>query len=156
MSGIAFIVAYLAYASTNNIKILWIEMELFSFFFISWVDASHVYMHALSVCCFHNLINTQTFWRMLTAPVVLCAVIKVPLQWCNQFGRVWRKRCWKARLGVCVCVWPCVCVYDFLLSFFSLRCQWIEHYLLAYMSVDNNWKNELMSNSLHIVFAHLC
>ena len=40
------------------------------------VDASHVYLRAWALGCFHSLISTKTFRRALTAPVDSCAQIK--------------------------------------------------------------------------------
>ena len=45
-------------------------------FFLPGVDASHVYMRARALGCFHSLITTQTFRRALTASVDNCAEIK--------------------------------------------------------------------------------
>ena len=44
-------------------------------FFLPGVDASHVYMRAWALGCFHN-ISTRTFRRALTASVDSCAEIK--------------------------------------------------------------------------------
>ena len=41
-------------------------MELFV---LPRVDVSHVYVHAWVLGCFHSLISTQTFRRVLTALV---------------------------------------------------------------------------------------
>ena len=49
-------------------------MELF--FFYRGMDASHVYMCAWALGCFHSLISTQTFRRVLTALVDSCMAIK--------------------------------------------------------------------------------
>ena len=35
-------------------------------YFSPGVDASHVYMGAWALGCFHSLISTKTFWRVLT------------------------------------------------------------------------------------------
>ena len=52
------------------------ETELF-FFFLSGVDAPHVYVGAAwALGCFHSLISTQTFGRALAASVDSCAEIK--------------------------------------------------------------------------------
>ena len=45
-------------------------------FFLPGVDAPHVYMHDWALGCFHSLISTQTFQRVLTAPVDSRAEIK--------------------------------------------------------------------------------
>ena len=44
--------------------------------FLPGVDASHVYVRAWALGCFHSHISTQTFWRALTASVDSCAEIK--------------------------------------------------------------------------------
>ena len=45
-------------------------------FFLPMVDASHVYVCAWVLGCFHNPISTQTFRRALTALVDSCTEIK--------------------------------------------------------------------------------
>ena len=45
-------------------------------FILPGVDASHVYVGALALGCFHSLISTQTFWRALTVSVDSCMEIK--------------------------------------------------------------------------------
>ena len=47
-----------------------------SLFFLPGVDASHVYVRARALGCFHSLIITKTFRRELTASVDSCAEIK--------------------------------------------------------------------------------
>ena len=48
-----------------------------SFFFLPGVDASHVYVRAWALGCFHShIISTQTFRGALTASVDSCAEIK--------------------------------------------------------------------------------
>ena len=47
-----------------------------NFFFLPGVDASHVYVRASALGCFHSLFSTQTFRRALTASVDSCAVVK--------------------------------------------------------------------------------
>ena len=49
---------------------------IFFFFLTPGVVASHVYVRASALGCFHGLISTQTFWRALTASVDSCAEIK--------------------------------------------------------------------------------
>ena len=49
-----------------------VETELF----LLGVDASHVYVRARVLGCFHSLISTETFRRALTASVDSCAQIK--------------------------------------------------------------------------------
>ena len=61
-------------ASTNKTEIVSIKMELFlkkeKKKKQTVADVSHVYMHATwMLCCFHGFINTQTFWKTLTALV---------------------------------------------------------------------------------------
>ena len=75
ISDICFITDHVAYASSNKTKIVCMETEL-SFFLLPGVDASHVYMHAWALGCFHSLISTQTFWRALTASMDSCVEIK--------------------------------------------------------------------------------
>ena len=82
------------------------------------MDASHVYVHAWALGCFHSLIGTQTpstglphpsleegagkrwsecdqypnrFRRALTASVDSYTEIKVPFSGVTKSGRVWRK-----------------------------------------------------------------
>ena len=50
---VSFIAANKVYTSTNKTTIVWIEMELF-FFFLPGVDASHVYVGAWALGCFHS------------------------------------------------------------------------------------------------------
>ena len=60
--------------------------------FLSGVDASHVYVRAWALGCFHSLISTKTFGRALTASVDSCAEIKeCPFNGVTKSGRVWRK-----------------------------------------------------------------
>ena len=81
--SVCFKTDHVAYASSNKTKIVWIETELS---FLPGVDASHVYVRAWALGCFHSHISTQTFWRELTASVDSCAEIKS-----GPSGRVWRK-----------------------------------------------------------------
>ena len=100
----SFIAANKVYTSATKTTIVSIETELFfSFLFLAGVDASHVYVRALALGCFHSHISTQTpstglrhlsfnwrkapesgarsvistqnFWRALTASVDSCAEI---------------------------------------------------------------------------------
>ena len=49
----------------------------FSFLiFLPWVDASHVYVGAWALGCFHSLISTQTFRKALTGSADNYAEIK--------------------------------------------------------------------------------
>ena len=54
-----------------------------NFFFLPGVDASHVFVGAWALCCFHNLTSTQTFGGRWTA----ARRWRVPLEWRNQ---IWR------------------------------------------------------------------
>ena len=45
-------------------------------FFLPGVDAPQVYMRAWMLSCFHSIISTQTFQRVLTASVDSCAETK--------------------------------------------------------------------------------
>ena len=61
-------------------------------FFLLRVDASHVYVRAWVLGCFHSLIGTRTFRRALTTSVDSCAEIKeCPFSGVTRSGRVWRK-----------------------------------------------------------------
>ena len=74
-------------------------------FILPRVDASHVYMCAKALGCFHSLISTQTFQRALTASVDSCTEIKsapsLALLNLAEFGG----RCQEVVL-------ECVCIYD--------------------------------------------
>ena len=77
--GVSFIASNKVYTSTNKTTIISIETELFffsSFFFLPGVDASHVYVGAWALGCFHSHISTRTFRRALTASLDSCAEIK--------------------------------------------------------------------------------
>ena len=52
------------------------SFELRRNFILPGVDASHVYVRAWALGCFHSLISTQIFRRALTASVDSCAEIK--------------------------------------------------------------------------------
>ena len=73
ISDICFITDHVAYASLNKTKIVWIEMELS---FLPEVDTPHVCVCAWALGCFHSLISTQTFRRVLTMLVDSCTEIK--------------------------------------------------------------------------------
>ena len=62
----------------------------FPFLFLPKADVPHVYVRAWTLCCFHSLIGTPTFWRVL---VDGCAEIKTecPFSGRTNSGRVWRK-----------------------------------------------------------------
>ena len=74
--GVSFIAANKFYTSTNKTTIVWIEMELF---LLPRVDASHVYMRAWALGCFHSHISTQTFRRVPTPSVDSSAEVKSAL-----------------------------------------------------------------------------
>ena len=46
------------------------------FFFFFFLPGVNVYVHAWVLCCFHSLISTQTFRRVLNASVYSCTEIK--------------------------------------------------------------------------------
>ena len=71
--GVSFIAANKVYTSTNKTTIVRIKTELF---FLPGVDASHVYVRALALGCFHSRISTRTFQRALTASLDSCMEIK--------------------------------------------------------------------------------
>ena len=73
ISDVCFITDHVAYASSNQTKIILIKTVLF---FLPGVDAPHVYVRAWALGCFHSLISTQNFWRALNASVDSCAEIK--------------------------------------------------------------------------------
>ena len=75
---VSFIAANKVYTSINKTTIVWIETELFFFFFniLPGVDVSHVYVGAWALGCFHSHISTPTFWRALTMSVDSCVEIK--------------------------------------------------------------------------------
>ena len=57
------------------------------------MDASHAYVRAWALGCFHSHISTQTFRRALTASLDSCEEIKIecPFSGVNKSGKVWRK-----------------------------------------------------------------
>ena len=69
----SFIAANKVCTSTNKTTIVSIDPELFS---LPGVDASHLFVGAWALGCFHSHISTQTFWGALTASVDSCAEIK--------------------------------------------------------------------------------
>ena len=73
--GVSFIAANKVYTSTNKTTIVWIETELFS---LPGVDASHVYVRALTLGCFYSHISTRTFRRAMTTSLDSCAEIEYP------------------------------------------------------------------------------
>ena len=93
MSGVSLLTTRVAYASTNKTKIDWIETEHVS---LTVADAPHVYVRAWTLCCFHSLIRTQTFRRVLTASVIRSACPFSGLTNAGEFGgrcRKWRAEC---------------------------------------------------------------
>ena len=69
----SFTAANKVYTSANKTTTVCIETEPF---FLPGVDASHVYVRALALGCFHSHISTQTFRRVLIVSVDSCAEIK--------------------------------------------------------------------------------
>ena len=80
------------------------ESRRIFYLFLPGVDASHVYVRAWALGCFHSL--TQTFRRALTASVDSCVEIQIecPFGGVTKSGRVWRKvpekRCWECDKAV--------------------------------------------------------
>ena len=68
--------------------------------FLPWVDASHVYVRAWVLGCFHSLISTRTFRRALTASADSCAEIKSAPSVAQLNLAEFGGRCRKAMLGV--------------------------------------------------------
>ena len=61
-------------------------------FFLSGVDAPHVYVHAWAIGCFHSLISTQTFSEGTDrVGGQLCGDKECPFSGITKSGRVWRK-----------------------------------------------------------------
>ena len=54
-------------------------------FILHGVDASHVYVRARALGCFHSLISTRTFRRVLRGDK------ECPFSGVTKSGRVWRK-----------------------------------------------------------------
>ena len=86
--GVSFIAAKKVYTSTNKTTVVCIETELF--FVLPGVDASHVYVRARALGCFHSLISTETFRRALTGSVDSCAETECPFSGVTKSGRVWK------------------------------------------------------------------
>ena len=89
-TDVFFITDHVAYASSNKTKIVWIETDPF---FLPGVNASHVYVHARVFGCFHSLISTKTFRRVLTTlgEIKLRGDKECPFSGITKSGRVWRK-----------------------------------------------------------------
>ena len=89
--GLSFITAHVAYASRNKTKLVWINTTflLLLLLFFTWggrASCLRACLEGWTLCCFHSLISTHTFWRALTASVDNCAETEcLPLQWRNQF-----------------------------------------------------------------------
>ena len=63
-----------------------------SFFFLPGVDASHVYVRAWALGCFHSHMSTQTFWNGADRVGGLLRGDKdYPFSGVTNSGRVWRK-----------------------------------------------------------------
>ena len=78
------------YTSTNKTTIVWIETELF--FFLPWVDASHVFVRALAQGCFYSHISTGTFSEGADHVAgQLHGDKECPFSGVTKSGRVWRK-----------------------------------------------------------------
>ena len=61
----------------NKTRFVGIETELFLFsFFLTGVDAPHVYVRAWALGYFYSHVSTRTFRRALTASVDSCVEIK--------------------------------------------------------------------------------
>ena len=88
---VCFITDHVAYASSNKTKSF--ESRRNSFlFFLPGVDASHVYVRAWALGCFHSLISTRTFRG--GADCVggqLRGDKECPFSGVTKSGRVWRK-----------------------------------------------------------------
>ena len=55
------------------------------------MDASHVYVSALALCCFYSHISTRTFRGALTASLDSCVDKECPFSGVTKSGGVWRK-----------------------------------------------------------------
>ena len=65
----------------------------------------HVHMRALTLCCFHSLVSSQTFRRALTASMDGCTEVKslpsVALQILATFGgRVLEIKAWSGSVDI--------------------------------------------------------
>ena len=69
--------------------------------FVPGADAPHVYVCALLLCCFHGLINTRIFRRVLTALVNSCVEIKSSPSMVSPILAEFGGKCMKAMLRVC-------------------------------------------------------
>ena len=84
ISGLSFITAHVAFAITNETKVVRIDTE---FFILLRAEAPNIYVRAWMLCCFHSSISNQTFRRALTASADSCAEIKSALQWREQLWK---------------------------------------------------------------------
>ena len=48
ISGVSFMTAHVAYATTNKTRIVWIVTEVI---FLAGADVPHVYLRAWTLCC---------------------------------------------------------------------------------------------------------
>ena len=69
-------------------------------FFLPVVDASHVFVRAWALGCFHGLISNPIFRRALTASVGSCTEIKSAPSVAYPVLAVFGGRCRKAMIGV--------------------------------------------------------
>ena len=73
-----FITAHIAYASTNKIKIVSVETELFSLSLSLYPWRTRLmFTCVFGRCAAYSLISTQTFRKAPTASVDSCAEIKI-------------------------------------------------------------------------------
>ena len=88
--GVSVTAANKVYTSTNKTTMVWIETELF---LSPGVDAAHVYVRTLALCCFYSHISTRTFRRALPDRVAgqLRGDKECPFSGVTKSGRVWRK-----------------------------------------------------------------
>ena len=92
--GASFIAASKVYTSANKTTIVWIETELFFFFFYpGWMRLVFTCVRAWALGCFYSHINTQTFRRALSDRVG--GLLRGDKGWgkssVTKSGRVWRK-----------------------------------------------------------------
>ena len=100
ISEVCFITDHVAYASSPPPppKKKSFELRWHSSFFSPGVDASHVYVHAWALGCFHSLISTQTFRRALTMSMDSCAEKKSASSVASPNLAEFGERCQKATL----------------------------------------------------------
>ena len=90
ISDVCFITDHVAYASSNNTKIVGIEAELFSFLLLPAVDTSHVYVRTWALGCFHSLITNLSEGADRVGGQ-LRGDQECPFSGVIKSGRVWRK-----------------------------------------------------------------